>query len=99
MSAPSSSPRKPSPTIRGMAGRRKVLVHRRWRTVHELREAGTTLCGNGLGFTNPNAATRPGRTKPPADDYELLWSDELPPHARSCKACERTMTGKPRQSS
>jgi hypothetical protein len=82
-----------------VAGRRKVLVHRRWRTVHELREDGTTLCGNGLGFTNPKAATRPGRTKPPADDYELLWSDELPPHARSCKVCKSHLGRKRRESS
>jgi hypothetical protein len=30
-----------------MDPRRTVLVHKRWRTVHELNADGTTPCGNG----------------------------------------------------
>ena len=26
-----------------------VLVHQRWRTVHEVNTSGETCCGNGLG--------------------------------------------------
>jgi hypothetical protein len=51
---------------------REVLVHRRRRTVHELRADGTTRCGNGLN--------RP-------DDYEQMKANEVPARARSCLRC------------
>ena len=55
-----------------MSSMREVLVHRRRRTVHELRQNGTTRCGNGL--------TSPG-------DYEKMKANEVEASARDCLRC------------
>ena len=58
--------------------KRMVLVHKRWRTVHELRADGTTLCGNATGAS---------KTAADLASYELLRADSLPPRARACERC------------
>jgi hypothetical protein len=59
---------------------REVLVHTRWRTVHELHKDGTTRCGNGL--------YRP-------DSYETMKANQLGPKERLCERCEWIVKRRP----
>lgn len=61
----------------GSDPRRNVLVHRRWRTVHQLGKDGMTLCGNGRA-THRNV-----------DSYDLLPLNQvkggIPCQTRACR--------------
>jgi hypothetical protein len=59
---------------------RKVLVHRRWRTVHEVRADGTSRCGNG--------EAQPGA-------YVSMQAKDVGPGARACARCDWIVERRP----
>jgi hypothetical protein len=69
------------------ASNRQVLIHKRWRTVHEL-DGDQTLCGNGKPPWSrfrkvPASTVKPG-------DHPMR---ELRPSHREAQDCEQSSTG------